>query len=79
MKLEAETDALKEAYGARIESIVATGEFDKPSLPCKIVGKKFTRGRIRLSWSLANMGPSLPNVLATVAGNLFELREVSAL
>jgi ribulose-bisphosphate carboxylase large chain len=79
MKLEAETDALKEAYGARIESIVATGEFDKPSLPCKIAGKKFTRGRIRLSWSLANMGPSLPNVLATVAGNLFELREVSAL
>jgi ribulose-bisphosphate carboxylase large chain len=26
---------------------------------------------IRLSWPLANMGPSLPNLLATVAGNFF--------
>jgi ribulose-bisphosphate carboxylase large chain len=79
MQLEGETDELKQAYGARIESIVETGEASKPSLPCRVAGRKFTRGRIRLSWSLANMGPSLPNVLATVAGNLFELREVSAL
>ena len=79
MKLAGETEALKEAFGARIESIVETGQFDKPSLPCKIDGTKYTRGKIRLSWSLANMGISLPNVLATVAGNLFELREVSAL
>lgn len=79
MQLEGETDELKQAYGARVESIVETGETNAPSLPCRVAGTKFTRGRIRLSWSLANMGTSLPNVLATVAGNLFELREVSAL
>ncbi len=32
-----------------------------------------------LSWPLATLGPSLPNLLATVAGNLFELGAVSGL
>ena len=32
-----------------------------------------------LSWPLDNIGPSLTNLLATVAGNLFELRQVSGL
>ena len=32
-----------------------------------------------LSWPIANMGTSLPNLLATVAGNLFELRQFSGL
>jgi len=32
-----------------------------------------------LSWPIGNMGPSLPNLLATVAGNLFELQQFSAL
>ena len=32
-----------------------------------------------LSWPIENIGPSLPNLLATIAGNLFELRQVSGL
>ena len=32
-----------------------------------------------LSWPLATLGPSLPNLVATVAGNLFELKDVSGL
>jgi ribulose-bisphosphate carboxylase large chain len=32
-----------------------------------------------LSFPLENLGPSLPNLLATVAGNLYELREFSGL
>ncbi len=32
-----------------------------------------------LSWSLDNFGASLPNLVATVAGNLFELRPFSGL
>jgi ribulose-bisphosphate carboxylase large chain len=35
--------------------------------------------RATLSWPLSNLGPSLPNLLATVAGNLFELRAFSGL
>jgi len=34
---------------------------------------------VTLSWPLANMGVSLPNVLATIAGNLFELQPFSGL
>ena len=35
--------------------------------------------RLTLSWPLENVGASLPNLLATVAGNLYELRPVHAL
>ena len=35
--------------------------------------------RLTLSWPLANIGPSLPNLMATVAGNLYELRPVKSL
>jgi ribulose-bisphosphate carboxylase large chain len=34
---------------------------------------------IELSWPLSNMGPSLPNLLATVAGNLWELKPFSSI
>ena len=37
------------------------------------------RARATLSWPIENMGPSLPNLLATIAGNLFELKQVSGL
>lgn len=79
LKIPGETDALRAAHGARVESITETGRSGTPSLPCRMKGEAYVRGRIRLSWPLANMGPSLPNVLATVAGNLFELRELSAI
>ena len=35
--------------------------------------------RLTLSWPLDNIGPSLPNLMATVAGNLYELRPVKTL
>lgn len=34
---------------------------------------------LTLSWPLENLGPSLPNLIATVAGNLYELKPVRAL
>jgi ribulose-bisphosphate carboxylase large chain len=37
------------------------------------------RYRLRLSWPLENIGPSLPNLMATVAGNLYELKPVRSL
>jgi ribulose-bisphosphate carboxylase large chain len=33
--------------------------------------------RATLTWPLGNIGPSLPNLMATVAGNLFELKQFS--
>lgn len=79
LKLPGETDALRERSGARIERIVVHETHSRPALPCRLSGEGYERGEILLSWPLANMGPSLTNTLATVAGNLFELAEVSAL
>jgi ribulose-bisphosphate carboxylase large chain len=39
----------------------------------------YRRAEVVLSWPLDNLGPSLPNLMATVAGNLFELQQFSGL
>uniref|UniRef100_UPI003BABC4D5 ribulose-bisphosphate carboxylase large subunit family protein n=1 Tax=Stappia sp. TaxID=1870903 RepID=UPI003BABC4D5 len=79
LRLPGETDDLRERAGARIEHIEEGEARSQPSLPCRISADLYHRGEITLSWPLDTMGPSLTNVLATVAGNLFELAEVSAL
>jgi ribulose-bisphosphate carboxylase large chain len=79
MRLPGETDALRERSGAVVEELVERSTSDRPGLPCRIASNRFARGEMLLSWPIENMGPSLTNVLATVAGNLFELAEVSAL
>lgn len=79
VRLAAETEALRERSGARVERLEVTGAGGAPALPCRIAGKKYERARITISWPLDNIGPSLPNLLATVAGNLFELAELSAI
>jgi ribulose-bisphosphate carboxylase large chain len=38
-----------------------------------------SRYLLKLSWPLENLGPSLPNLMATVAGNLYELKPVRSL
>lgn len=79
-----ETDELRELYAARVERIEEVGEVASPSLPGAGVPKGISdvrrrQARVTLSWSLDNFGPSLPNLLATVAGNLFELKAFSGL
>ncbi len=78
MKLAAETDALRERSAARVESITPTGSSNIPSLPCRMMGESYTRGVISVSWPMGNFGVSLPTLLSTLAGNLFELAELSA-
>lgn len=79
-----ETPELKERSAARVERVEIIGEAASPSLP----GAKRPKGkadapiqqaRVTLSWPEGNIGPSLPNLLATLAGNLFELGEFSGL
>ncbi len=52
-----------------------------PSLPttAAIDPAKLRRASVTLSWPIENLGPSLPNLLATIAGNLFELRPITGL
>jgi ribulose-bisphosphate carboxylase large chain len=84
-RVPGETDELRERFAARIESVVELEHQSSPSLPGAKKPKsadgnqKYQRGRIRVSYPLENMGPNLPSIMATVAGNLFELRQLSGL
>lgn len=80
--LPGETPELRERAGARVERIELLDESDAPSLPgamAPVPGGRYRRCRLELSWPMGNLGTSLPNLLSTVAGNLFELRQVSGL
>ena len=80
LALANETPELKTRSGARIERLELLETVGAPSLPGHYPsGAVFSRCALQLSWPLANLGPSLPNLMATVAGNLFELRQVSGL
>jgi ribulose-bisphosphate carboxylase large chain len=78
-----ETPELKARAGARVEKLELLDEAPQPSLPHAAVPKgrdiTWRRASVTLSWPFDNVGPSLPNLLATVAGNLFELVQVSGL
>jgi ribulose-bisphosphate carboxylase large chain len=79
-----ETPELKARAAARVETLhLLDDEVHDPSLPFAGApkGSAATRRRahVTLSWPLDNLGPSLPNLLATVAGNLFELKQLSGL
>lgn len=78
-----ETDELKERHGARVESIEPLETLDAPSLPGSRPPAghdgKYRRGLVKVSFPLYNFGPSIPNLLSAVAGNLYELRELSGL
>ena len=84
LRVPGETDALRERSSARVVSVRDLGPVERASLP----GSGMPKGRpdavrhaaeVVLSWPLENMGPSLPNLLAAVAGNLSELKAFSGL
>jgi ribulose-bisphosphate carboxylase large chain len=79
LKLAAETPELKARSGARVEALDILDVADAPSLPGGTRSGRYTRCRMTLSWPLENLGPCLPTLMATVAGNLYELRQVSGL
>lgn len=80
VKIPGESAELMEKYAARIEHISEVSEVSSPSLPFAKQGNgPIHQAKVRISWPEENMGPNLPNVLATVAGNLFELAPFSGL
>lgn len=83
VRVPGETDELREAHAARVEELVELDEVAEPSLPGSGTpmnwdGKR-RRARVVLSWPVSNMGLSLPNLLATINGNLSELKAFSGL
>jgi ribulose-bisphosphate carboxylase large chain len=83
VRVPGETDEVREAHAARVEALEDLGPVEAPSLPGAGLPKSGKGGRraarVVLSWPISNFGPSLPNLLATVAGNLSELKAFSGL
>jgi len=83
VSIPGETNELKERFGAQVVRIEPLDTVAAPSLPGSKAPRsdagrtQYRRGRVVISFPLHNFGPSLPNLLATVAGNLYELQEVS--
>ena len=79
-----ETAELKARVAAQVTRFEVLDETAaSPSLPSAHLNvdsdTRFQRAHVTLSWPLDTFGPSLPNLLATVAGNLFELKPVTGL
>lgn len=74
-----ETPELHARAGARVEELVELDPVDTPSVPSMMTGERYRRARVTLSWPIDNIGADLPNLMATIAGNLFELRQISGL
>jgi ribulose-bisphosphate carboxylase large chain len=78
-----ETSELKERFAAQVLHVERLDMAREPSLPGSKPPRaaegrtEYRRGRIVISFPLHNFGPSLPSLLATVAGNLYELQELS--
>jgi 3-oxoisoapionate-4-phosphate transcarboxylase/hydrolase len=71
-----ETADLKERARARVIGIEPLEDVDEPSLPNAFARRKkvsgpYHRGVIDVSFPIHNVGPNLPNLYATIAGNLF--------
>jgi len=84
IRVPGETEELRARYGAQILRITELGAVEEPSLPGSRPPRgpgrpRYRRAEVVLSFPLENMGPSLPNLQATVAGNLFELSQFSGL
>jgi ribulose-bisphosphate carboxylase large chain len=77
-----ETPELKQRAAARVERIELLDAVTAPSLPvARPINPDgpWQRARVTLSWPLDNIGPSLPNLITAVAGNLWELRQLTGL
>ena len=80
--LPGETAELKIRAAARVEKLEMLEPVSEPSLLGSVPSvdqKKWWRANLTLSWPLDNLGPSLPNLITTIAGNLFELQPLSGI
>ena len=84
LALKGETEELKQRSRARVKSIKTLESVNAPTLPSahatrEVQSSIFYRAEIEVAFPVANVGPNLSSLLATVAGNLFELGEVTGL
>jgi len=83
-RVAGETDELRDRTRAAVIAVEDLESAPEPSLPNawlarKGVGGPWRRARITLSFPVDNVGPNLPTLASIVAGNLFDLGEVTGL
>jgi ribulose-bisphosphate carboxylase large chain len=83
-RVHGETDALRDRARANVERIEEYEPASAPSLPNALLERRGTSGpwrraRVTISFPVANVGANLATLAATVAGNLFDLGEVTGL
>lgn len=78
-----ETAELKQRFGASVVSVKQIGEVSAASLPGVKLPENhdgsFKQAELIISFPVGNFGPSIPNLLAAVGGNLSELQQLSGL
>jgi len=84
IRLPGETDELRERAAARVTAVRTLAPVLQASLHSAHAERRgqrgpFHRGEIEIAFPVANVGANLSTLLATIAGNLFELGEVTGL
>jgi 3-oxoisoapionate-4-phosphate transcarboxylase/hydrolase len=84
VKLPKETPELQARHRAQVQSVEILETSDAPALPGSRGPRRpgparYQRARLVIAFPLDNLGPNLPTLVSTVAGNLFELSQVSGL
>ena len=75
-----ESDELRERFSARVTSITELPASGRPPLPgADGDWSHARRALIDIEFPLHNFGPSIPNLLSAIAGNLWEIRQVGAI
>ena len=83
-RVQGETDELRERARAIVEQVEVVEQTAQPSLPNAWLERRgakgpWSRAKVRLSFPVGNIGTNLPTLAATVAGNLYDLGETTAL
>lgn len=83
-RVAGETDELRDRTRAVVTRIEELESASEPSLPNAWLARKgltgpWRRARVTISFPIANVGANLPTLAAVVAGNLFDLGEVTGL
>lgn len=84
VRLPGETERIRQLHRATVEKIRELDTTSTPALPGAKVpdglqNVSYRRAEVTISFPVHNCGFSISNLLATVAGNLFELQEFSGL
>ncbi|KXF75127.1 ribulose 1,5-bisphosphate carboxylase [Paramesorhizobium deserti] len=84
VRVAGETDELRERAAAEVLSVEELEPVAQPSLASAYLERKgiagpYRRAKVKIAFPTANIGANLPTLAATLAGNLYDLGEVTGL